>query len=165
MGDAKDSIESVCVVDHEILTGSVDGCIRKYDIRLGSLVVDTVGYPVTSAAFSHDNNCILSSSLDSTIRLFDKESGELLNSYKGHVNKEFRISSCLSPTDAFIASGSEDGKAFIWDLVDASIVREIPAHTRSVSCIALNSKRNEMITCSIDGSVKVWVDDASLLRS
>ena len=40
MDDAKDSISSVQVTDHEILAGSLDGQVRRYDIRNGRLVSD-----------------------------------------------------------------------------------------------------------------------------
>jgi len=56
---------------HEVLTGSVDGRVRRYDIRAGRLATDYLGEPVTSVCFSHDRNCILASTLDSTIRWGD----------------------------------------------------------------------------------------------
>lgn len=37
-----------------------------------------VSAPITSVSFSHDGQCILAGSADSTVRLFDKSSGELL---------------------------------------------------------------------------------------
>jgi mitogen-activated protein kinase organizer 1 len=40
MNDGKDSISSVQVTDHEILTGSLDGQIRRYDIRNGQMISD-----------------------------------------------------------------------------------------------------------------------------
>jgi len=48
---------------------------------MGSLVVDSLGEPVTSVAFSQDSQCVLVSTLDNTIRLMDKATGELLNEY------------------------------------------------------------------------------------
>ena len=41
--------------------------------------------PVTSVSFSGDGNCILVSTLDDTLRLLDKETGEMLNRYGGIV--------------------------------------------------------------------------------
>ena len=35
--------------------------------------------PVTSVSYSMDGNCVLVSTLDHTLRLLDKESGEMLN--------------------------------------------------------------------------------------
>ena len=64
-----------CFVFHS----SVDCKVRNYDIRMGSLRSDFIGNPVTSVCFSMDLQCILVSSLDDTIRLLDKDTGELLN--------------------------------------------------------------------------------------
>lgn len=56
-------------------------------MRIGQLRVDCIGEPVTSVSLSHDGNCLLASSLDNSVRLFDKATGEMLSEYKGHTNK------------------------------------------------------------------------------
>lgn len=43
LNEAKDSISSVRVSDHEILTSSFDGKIRRYDIRIGEMNADYMG--------------------------------------------------------------------------------------------------------------------------
>ncbi|XP_072704401.1 WD repeat domain-containing protein 83 isoform X1 [Ciconia boyciana] len=43
LDEAKDGVSSVKVSDHEILSGSVDGRIRRYDLRAGQLYSDYVG--------------------------------------------------------------------------------------------------------------------------
>lgn len=43
LNDAKDCITSLQVTDHEILTGSVDCSVRRYDLRNGSCQADFVG--------------------------------------------------------------------------------------------------------------------------
>jgi mitogen-activated protein kinase organizer 1 len=57
--DARDSVSSLHISDFEIIAGSVDGCVRTYDIRAGKLKTDTLGQPVTSVSLSNDSNCIL----------------------------------------------------------------------------------------------------------
>lgn len=46
---------------------------------MGELKEDYIGPVITSAKISKDGNCILVSSLDSTMRLMDKSNGRLLN--------------------------------------------------------------------------------------
>lgn len=58
---------------------SVDGKVRNYDVRMGQLRVDCIGQPVTCVSFTKDAQCVLASTLDDTIRLLDKDTGELLN--------------------------------------------------------------------------------------
>lgn len=42
----------------------------------------------------------------------------LLCRYKGHVNGDYKLDSCLSHDDAHVISGSEDGRVCFWDLVE-----------------------------------------------
>ncbi len=41
--EARDSVSSIHVVGHEIVTGSVDGRLRIYDLRMGLMFVDVIG--------------------------------------------------------------------------------------------------------------------------
>jgi len=43
MDEAKDSVTSVHVSDHEILSGSADCQLRRYDLRSGLLHTDFIG--------------------------------------------------------------------------------------------------------------------------
>ena len=152
----KDSVESIQINGHEILTGCTDGFIRIFDVRMGCVTQDSIGSPVTCTRFSNDKNCVLAVSLDNSIRLVDKESGELLNSYSGHSNAHYRVMATMSYTDAHVIGGSEDGSVFMWDLVDASISSQFKAHSKSVTCIAYHPKSHEIITVSLDGLIKLW---------
>lgn len=67
----------------EILASSVDGTLRRFDVRMGCMDVDQLNAPVTAMALSHDGNCVLASCLDGRMRLLDKASGELLAQYSG----------------------------------------------------------------------------------
>ncbi|XP_003390666.1 PREDICTED: WD repeat domain-containing protein 83-like [Amphimedon queenslandica] len=159
MEEAKDSITSLFVSNHEILTGSVDGKARRYDIRFGKLFSDTVGQPVTSVSLSRDGLCVLVSSLDNHIRLLDKENGELLNTFKGHSNTEYKIDSSLTHDDSHIVSGSEDGKIYFWDLVEGNVVQTLK-QSQSSSCIVYSLSYHPNSACLLsagsEGPVKVW---------
>lgn len=43
LDDAKDSVTSLHVTDYEILCGSADCNVRRYDIRNGEMLSDYVG--------------------------------------------------------------------------------------------------------------------------
>ncbi|KAG0005043.1 WD repeat-containing protein 83 [Entomortierella chlamydospora] len=108
-----------------------------------------------------DGNCILASSLDNTVRLMDRADGGLLNAYKGHKNSQYKIRSCLSNTDAHVISGSEDGKIYIWDLMEGKVIHEIEAHSKIVSSVAYHPTEEKMCSASVDGSVKTWTSQAA----
>ncbi|GJV64899.1 WD repeat domain-containing protein 83, partial [Tanacetum coccineum] len=124
-----DSVMSVCLTKTEIIAGSVDGTVRTFDIRMGRELSDDLGQPVNCISLSNDGNCVLASCLDSTLRLLDRTTGELLQEYKGHTCKSFKMDCCLTNSDAHVVGGSEDGYLFIWDLVDASVVSKFRAHS------------------------------------
>jgi len=154
--DAKDSISSLIVNPTEIISGSIDGRIRTYDIRLGQLTTDTLGQPIASINLSHDGNCILASCLDNAVRLIDKREGELLNTYTGHCNSEYKIDSIFSNDDAFIFSGSEDGMVYVWDLLEAKIVSKLSAHNKPCVTLAYHPSQNSLLSGSADASIKLW---------
>ncbi|KAH3698371.1 hypothetical protein DPMN_085891 [Dreissena polymorpha] len=43
LDEAKDGVTCIQVSDHEILSGSADGRIRRYDLRVGKMTVDLIG--------------------------------------------------------------------------------------------------------------------------
>lgn len=54
--DSKDSVSSLHVLGHEIVTGSVDGKLRLYDLRMGMVFVDTIGrkeLPLCTLSLDH----------------------------------------------------------------------------------------------------------------
>ena len=52
LDEAKDSVSSLAVHDYEIFTGSTDGRLRKYDLRMGIMSVDVIGGACALAEFS-----------------------------------------------------------------------------------------------------------------
>ncbi|CAG8736663.1 2656_t:CDS:2, partial [Funneliformis caledonium] len=154
--EPKDSITSLHVIQYEIVSGSADGCIRTHDIRKGALITDLISHPVTSVRVSGDNNCILASSLDNSIRLMDRANGGLLNEFKGHKNASYKIHSCLSNNDAHVISGSEDGKIYIWDLLEGNLLTSFKAHSNVVTCVTFHPRYDYMISTSVDGTAKYW---------
>ena len=156
LADATDSITAIVVTKHEVLTGSVDGSVRRYDLRKAACVVDEVHEAVGNVALSNDGECILVSTLDSKIRLFSKDSGDVLATYCGHTNKKYRVSALLDPTDAYVISGSEDGRIFAWDLVEAKVVRELQGHRGPVVGLAVQPLGAFLVSASADCDLSVW---------
>lgn len=68
----QDSVTAVVVSNSDIIACSVDGSVRRFDMRMGRMYVDELHHPVTSCAISHDGQCVLAACLDSTLRLLDR---------------------------------------------------------------------------------------------
>jgi WD40 repeat protein len=78
----QDDVTSVLSVGPAILAGSVDGTLRRFDVRMGRIYTDELHHPVSELALTHDGLCVLAACLDSCLRLLDVEAGELLASYR-----------------------------------------------------------------------------------
>lgn len=146
----------MAVTAHEIMSSSLDGHVRQYDLRAGKLRVDSVGQTVMNACYSNDGNCVLISTLDSRVRLLDKMEGDLLNEYRGHRNEQYRTQSCLSYDDALVVSGSEDHNIYIWDLVEAQLKATLVGHSHVVACLVYSPTQHMLCSGSIDSTVVVW---------
>jgi len=126
--EARDSVSCVKVLGWEIVAASVDGRVRGWDIRMGKCVVDVVGYPITSITpTTHNPPSLLLSTLDSHLRLFDHSTGTLLRAYThpSFKNTEYRLRSALGLYDSTVFSGSENGKIFVWDLLEGTLLHEL----------------------------------------
>lgn len=106
---------------YSIASGSYDGRVRIYDIRMGQTTVDVLGAPVTSVRCSGGGNAVLVSTLDGRIRVLDRGDGKLLKAFPGekekeegkgpvYRNKELRIRSVFAANDGVVLSGSEAEK-------------------------------------------------------
>uniref|UniRef100_A0A3B4CNC1 WD repeat domain-containing protein 83 n=1 Tax=Pygocentrus nattereri TaxID=42514 RepID=A0A3B4CNC1_PYGNA len=155
LDEARDGVSSLKVVEHELLTGSVDGRLRRYDLRMGQLHVDFISSPITCVCFSQDGQCTLSSSLDSAVRLLDKSTGELLGEYTGHQNKDYKLDCCLSNKDTHVLCCSEDGHVYCWDLVEGSLALKLPVGKAVVQSLSFHPTEACLLT-AMEGRVQVW---------
>lgn len=162
--EAKDGITSIEILSSSIVTSSIDGSLRTYDLRTGKVTVDSIGVPITSMAVSHDRNCFIASCLSGAVHLVDRISGDELNQFKGHKHEKFQVECCFSEDDSVVICGSEDGKVFFWDLVEGTVVCSPQAHTSVCSslCYGMCSSLGGLpllVTASADGSICVWSDE------
>lgn len=114
LGEASDSITCCKVYEHLIFTASLDKGLRTYDLRNGTLSVDTLHMPLNHFSFSQDGALLLVSCLRGHSVLVDRSEAKILNQYEGNDNKLFKIESSFVLNDSCVAAGSEDGKVYIW---------------------------------------------------
>ncbi|NWX94730.1 WDR83 protein, partial [Nothoprocta pentlandii] len=183
LDEAKDGVSSVKVSDHEILAGSVDGRVRRYDLRAGELYSDYVGSPVTCVCFTKDGQCVLVASLASPLRLLDKDTGEMLGEYGrlcgdaggtrgghggtptspacprrrycGHRSSACRLDCVLSERDAHVGCASEDGAVYLWDLVEGSLALRLPVGQGAVQALAFHPTRPVLLAAT-GGTLQLW---------
>lgn len=159
--DAKDTITSLQINSHEILTTSVDCHVRLYDIRMGRITSDFIGDIVTFGSLTHDGQCYVLSTSNSQIKLFDKDSGELLNTFSGHISKDYSLENCVNAKDSQVISGSATGEIFIWDLISASLIQKlIHNETKPVVSLSYHPTATFLLTACED-EIALWGDAES----
>ena len=86
----------------------------------------------------------------------DKGNGQMLQLYKGHTNKDYRLRSCLGLADAVVISGSEDGEIYVWDVLEGKVIERLTAHDGKVAnAVAFNGAKKEWASAGIDGK-RCW---------
>lgn len=180
LSEAKDSIQTLVVKGEVIMTGSVDGRVRTYDVRMGRCATDVLGAPVTSLTMTLDGEGYLAGTLDGKVRLMDRGSGGCLKTYEGAQGGEYRIKSTFGGKERWVISGSEaDGEVVAWDMMTGKEVMRIKVpraegterkkldafgnvkeRKNVVSCVAWKNggRGSQWCSAGTDGMVTVYGD-------
>ncbi|KAI4865334.1 WD40 repeat-like protein [Hypoxylon rubiginosum] len=164
--EARDAVSAVVVRGPEIVSGSVDGRVRTYDVRMGRCVTDVVGPSVTSLSMTRDGKAVLVGSLDSKLRLMDRESGGCLKTYSdpGWKNEDLRVQSILGGKEQYVLAGDEmtgtpgrhgEGRIWAWDILTGELKAKVavpwgPAGHEPKKLVGKDGKpkeRSNILTC------------------
>ncbi|KAL3818476.1 hypothetical protein ACJIZ3_004381 [Penstemon smallii] len=110
--------------------------------------------PVHSATFSPFGDFLLSSSSDSTIRLWSTKLNANLVCYKGHNYPVWDVQ--FSPFGHYFASASHDRTARIWSVDRLQPLRVMAGHLSDVDCVQWHTNCNYIATGSSDKTVRLW---------
>ncbi|PSS20947.1 Transcription initiation factor TFIID subunit like [Actinidia chinensis var. chinensis] len=110
--------------------------------------------PVYSASFSPFGDFLLSSSSDSTVRLWSTKLNANLVCYKGHNYPVWDVQ--FSPVGHYFASASHDRTARIWSMDRIQPLRIMAGHLSDVDCVQWHANCNYIATGSSDKTVRLW---------
>ncbi|KAG5244443.1 transcription initiation factor TFIID [Salix suchowensis] len=110
--------------------------------------------PVHSASFSPLGDFVLSSSADTTVRLWSTELNANLVCYKGHNYPVWDVQ--FSPMGHYFASASHDRTARIWSVDRIQPLRIMAGHLSDVDCVQWHANCNYIATGSSDKTVRLW---------
>lgn len=121
-----------------------------------SLLTKTMATPaiIYAVAFSPDGKHIVSGGVDKTLRLWNREDGSVVMTFKGHRN--FVNAAAFAPDGKTLASGGEEGAVKLWNVEDGSCLNTLKGHGDSVSSAAFFPDGKRLATGSTDGTVRVW---------
>jgi WD40 repeat protein len=90
----------------------------------------------------------------STIRIHDFQTGNVVAVLEGLGNVVESLA--FSPDGQYLASGTADNMARIWEMKQFRLVRQITGHTGRVHCVTFSPDSSILATGSFDGTVRLW---------
>jgi WD40 repeat protein len=112
---------------------------------------------VSSVAFSPDGKRVVSGSGDHTVRLWDINTGSLLQTFKDHTN--WVRSVAFSPDGKEVASGSDDNMVKLWNTDTGALLQTLEGHLSTVSSVAFSPDGKRVVSSSGDNTVRLWDAD------
>lgn len=95
--------------------------------------LDLTAHRIDCASFSPDSRTFATGHDDSTVRIWDSETGGLLTSLKG---SEAPISSIeFAPEGTRLAAGAADGGVLVWDWAEANEIAKLSRQSAPVGCL------------------------------
>ncbi|XP_063047396.1 WD repeat-containing protein 27 [Engraulis encrasicolus] len=109
-------------------------------------------------------NLFITSAITDAVKLWDLRTARCVRRYESHVNRCHPCSAAFSACGRFIATGSEDNSAYVYDIRSSSYLHKLPRHTDTVLTVAFNPATPELLTGSLDGKLGLFrpEEEASL---
>lgn len=156
LDDSKDSVTAVATTRTEILTGSVDGKLRIYDIRNSCINIDSFSHGIVSLDVSKQQHAILVSTLSSHAYLHVKSTGENMQKYSSHVCTKYLVRARLAANDSKVITGSETGSVFIYDLVRGTLQHSFEFGTGPILAVAAVPSFETLAVASSNGMIGIF---------
>ena len=119
---------------------------------------------VNSASFSPDGKRIVSASQDKTVRIWDAQTGKLLQTLEGHTGWVYSAS--FSPDGKRIDSASMDNTIRIWDAQTGELMQALKGHTDSILSASFSPDGRLIVSASLDKTIRIWnVQTGRLLQT
>jgi len=71
----------------------------------------------------------------------------------------------LDEAGRFVASGSQDGTAHLWETTSGRLIATLRGHTNAVQSVALDAAGQLIVSGSQDGTVRLWEADGGRPRA
>lgn len=148
----------MCRQPSAVALGQEDGTVQVLEVPSGRLLATLLGHTKTvlHCRFSPDGQTLITSSEDTTIRVWRWQSGEC-KVLQGH-KEQVRCFSLLStsPSDTRLLSWSYDGTVKMWDTEAGEKLQDIEAHRGAILSCHASPDGSLFATTSADKTAKLW---------
>ncbi|RCJ29504.1 hypothetical protein A6769_35580 [Nostoc punctiforme NIES-2108] len=142
--------------DNHILVGGSWQKIFIGNLQTGELLrtINAHSHWILSVAISLDGKTLISSSLDTIIKIWDLKLGLLIRQINAHNNWVNAVN--ITPDSKTIVSASADKTIKIWDISTGKLQHTLEEHSGDILSIAISSDGKIIASGSTDNTVKIW---------
>jgi WD40 repeat protein len=124
---------------------------------------DTTGLSDEFREMINVKDPMIVSGCDKTLKLWDMESGECIQTFTGHRCSVESVA--LSPDGSQLVSGSRDYMLKLWNVETGECIRTYTGHQGSVCSVAWSPDSNSLVSSSFD-TLKLWsVETGDCIRT
>jgi len=109
---------------------------------------------VMAVCISPDGHSVISGGLDDAIRVWNLETGTLMQSLKAHTKPVNCLS--ISPDSRMLASGSDDHTIKLWNLTNGSLLHTLKGHSDDVKSVAFYGVGHLLASGGADRTARIW---------
>ena len=109
---------------------------------------------VMAVCISPDGHSVISGGLDNAIRVWNLETGSLMQTLKAHTKPINCLS--ISPDSRMLASGSDDHTIKLWNLTNGSLLHTLTGHSDDVKSVAFYGVGHLLASGGEDRTARIW---------
>jgi len=117
------------------------------------LIFDKHRHIVTSVRFGPGDSLVVTSSVDSTIKIWNREFGQIVREIKHPTGVAYMD---LSNDGNYIVTGGYDSTVRLWNAKDGSLIKEFRGHNGTVWDVAISADNKMIASGGNDGIVNIW---------
>eukprot|EP01133_Synstelium_polycarpum_P003628 gene3628-4157_t len=136
----------------KIWTTDSDECL--HDLKKHVKEIYMIKWSPTGPGSANPNKRLVlaSASFDSTVKVWDPESGSMLYNFTKHLDPVYTVS--FSPNGEYLASGSFDKYLYIYSVKDGTMVKSFKGHG-GIFDISWNNTGDRLAACFANSTVSV----------
>ncbi|XP_064858659.1 WD repeat-containing protein 27 [Oncorhynchus nerka] len=109
-------------------------------------------------------NLFLTSAVTDGVKLWDLRTLRCVRRYENHLNRCHPCTAAFSPCGRFIASGSEDNCAYVYDIRSSSYLHKLQRHSDTILNVTFNPATPELLTGTLDGRLSLFRPGNAAIR-
>ncbi|MEB3886742.1 serine/threonine-protein kinase [Lyngbya sp. CCY1209] len=139
----------------ELASGTEFWRVLEWNLQTGELYspLEHAG-PIFAVEISPNNKAIATGSADTTVRVWDRKTGQILYNDLAHTDTVYSVA--FSPNGRWLASGSADRTVNVVDLEMSQLRYQLRGHEGAVRSVAITPDGKQVVSGSADNTIKLW---------